>query len=164
MSLKLKLGEIAHDLSLLALQPVLVTEIDGTPHRLAEVGGNGTDRRIVVDDRLIDYRQARSGNTVFLHLHGRLWTVEFVDPRDAARAESAGSDEIRAPMPGAVISIEKQPGEAVRMGETVLTIESMKLQTNLSAPRDGVLGAILKEVGSTFDKDEVVAVMESEDA
>lgn len=164
MSLKLKLGETAHDLSLAALRPVLIAEINGTSHSLVETGGDGTSRVIEVDGKRVAYRQARSGNTVFLHLHGRLWTVDFVDPRDAARSESAGSDEIRAPMPGAVISIEKQPGDAVRMGETILTIESMKLQTNLPAPRDGVLGQVLKEVGSTFDKDEVVAVMESENA
>lgn len=164
MSLKLKLGETSHDLSLRALQPVLVTEIDGKDYRLIEGDGEGAERRISVNGRDVAYRQARSGNTAFLHMHGRIWTVEFVDPRDAARAEAAGSDEIRAPMPGAVVSVDKQAGEAVRMGETVMTIESMKLQTSLVAPRDGILGQVLHEVGSTFDKDEVVAVMEVEDA
>ena len=164
MTLKLRLGDQPHDLTLRALQPDLIAVLDGTDHRLEERVGEGAERQIEIDGRPVHYRQARSGNTVYLHLHGRLWTVEFVDPRDAARADAAGSDDIRAPMPGAVVSIEKKPGDIVRSGETVLTIESMKLQTSLAAPRDGVLAAILKPAGDTFEKDEVIATLEADDA
>ena len=45
-------------------------------------------------------------------------------------------------MPGVVVSVEKQPGDPVTAGDTILTIESMKLQTNLTAERDGVLDQI----------------------
>ena len=164
MSLKLKLGDVSHDVTLKSLRPGLVVNLNGVDHRLEEQTPTGSDRAIAVDGRDVAYVQARDGNVVHMHLHGRIWRVEFVDPRDAARAEAAGSDEIRAPMPGAVISVEKNPGDSVIRGETVLTIESMKLQTNLGAPRDGVLASVNKSVGDTFEKDEVVAVMEPEDA
>lgn len=164
MTLKLKLGDEPHDLTLLSTRPVLSVDLNGVTHRLTELDGEGASRRIEIDGRDIAYRQARNGNIVHLHLHGRIWTVEFVDPRDAARADASGSDEIKAPMPGAVVSVEKQAGDTVVRGETVMTIESMKLQTNLAAPRDGILAEILKGPGDTFDKDEVVATMEADDA
>lgn len=162
MTLKLKLRETSYDLTLSALRPVLVVDVDGAEHTLAATSDSGRARAVEIDGRRVSYRQARSGNTVFLHVSGRSWTVDLIDPRDATRDEAAGSDQIRAPMPGLVVSVEKQPGETVRLGETLITIESMKLQTNLTAPRDGTLGAILKGVGDTFEKDEVVAMLEAE--
>ena len=164
MTLKLKLFDAPHDLVLKQLRPDLTVSIDGQDHRLTEQQGAGSLRSIDIDGQSIAYRQARDGNTVYLHLDGRNWVVEFIDPRDAASEEAAGSDAVRAPMPGAVVSIEKQPGDTVSRGETILTIESMKLQTNLTAPRDGVLATVLKSVGETFEKDEVVAMMETDDA
>ncbi|MDF1749587.1 MAG: hypothetical protein P1V34_12020 [Alphaproteobacteria bacterium] len=164
MTLKLKLFDTAHDLMLKQLRPALSVNIGGQDHSLIEQCGVGPERRIEIDGKQIFYRQARDGNTVYLHLEGRNWVVDFIDPRDAAQVEAAGSDAIRAPMPGAVISIEKEPGATVLRGETVLTIESMKLQTNLIAPRDGTLATVLKTVGETFEKGEVVAMMETDDA
>jgi biotin carboxyl carrier protein len=59
-------------------------------------------------------------------------------------------------MPGAVVSVDKAAGEPVKRGETIVTIESMKLQTALVAPRDGVVAEILRKEGETFEKDEVI--------
>ncbi len=164
MILKLKMNGQTHELSLRALRPTLVVELNGRAHTLSELGNTGSASRIEVDAHPITYRQARDGNTVHLHMQGQIWTVDFVDPRDGSQTEAAGSDEVRAPMPGAVINVEKQPGDTVSLGDTIMVIESMKLQTNLAAPRNGVLGAVLKASGDTFDKDEIVATMETEDA
>ena len=164
MTLKLKLFETDHELNLKQLRPGLTVNVDGRDHALTERNGIGSDRTIELDGETISYQQARDGNTVHLHLNGRNWIVEFIDPRDAAKAEAAGTDAIRAPMPGVVINLEKKPGAIVARGETVLTIDSMKLQTNLVAPRDGILANILKSVGETFEKDEVIAMMETDDA
>lgn len=166
MTLTLRLDDAPHSLTLRALKPELLAELDGVVHRLKEIASEGGRRTVEIDGQPVSCRLARSGNTVYLHLDGRAWTVELIDPRDAARADAAGEDAIRAPMPGAVVSIEKAAGETVRLGETVMTIESMKLLTSLAAPRDGVIAEIFKEVGETFDKDAVIAALvpETDDA
>ena len=56
--------------------------------------------------------------------------------------------------------MHKQQGEDVLRGETIVTIESMKLQTALAAPRDGRIAALLRREGETFDKDEVIVRLE----
>jgi len=66
-------------------------------------------------------------------------------------------------MPGAIISVHKQAGDEVSRGETIITIESMKLQTALAAPRDGRLLDVLKVAGETFDKDALLARLEPAD-
>lgn len=78
----------------------------------------------------------------------------------AAQEQAGGSDEVRAPMPGSVIEVLRAAGETVARGEKIMVIESMKLQTTLAAPRDGVLAEVLFAVGDTFNKDAAVARLE----
>ena len=63
-------------------------------------------------------------------------------------------------MPCSVIEIHKQAGDDVARGETLVTVESMKLQMTLLAPRDGRLVRVRRGVGEKFDKDEIVAELE----
>lgn len=87
----------------------------------------------------------------------------LIDPREESAGHDATRDEIHAPMPGAIVSVHKQAGEQVVRGETVITIESMKLQTALAAPRAGRLLDVLKRAGESFDKDELLARLEPAD-
>ena len=49
----------------------------------------------------------------------------------------------------------------IARGDTLVTIESMKLQMALLAPRDGRLAALMTyAVGETFEKDAIVAELE----
>ncbi len=161
MALTLLADGQTHEVTILARKPELTVAIDGRPHRIADQGREGRHRRIEVAGRPHEVIQVRDGNRVYLRLGGRNWLVELIDPRDAARSEASGDSAILAPMPGQVVSLEKQVGDAVRRGETVLTIESMKLQTRLTAPRDGTIAEIRKQVGQTFDKDETVALLDA---
>ena len=66
-------------------------------------------------------------------------------------------------MPGAVIEIHAAPGQSVARGDPLLTIESMKLQTVLSAPRDGIVAEITVTQDETFGKDQILARLTPED-
>jgi len=164
VALKLKLGESEYDLTIHALKPELVLGLNGKRYTLRELGEAAGASLVEIDGKRLASRHARSGNEVHLHHAGRSWTVGFLDPRDAAREAAGGSDEVRAPMPGVVVSIDVPPGQPVRAGQTIVTIESMKLQTSLAAPRDGTVAEVLKAVGETFDKDALVATMEPQEA
>ncbi len=49
--------------------------------------------------------------------------------------EEKGGEEIRTTMPGQVISIEVQPGDRVEAGQTLLVLESMKMENAIIAER-----------------------------
>jgi geranyl-CoA carboxylase alpha subunit len=57
-------------------------------------------------------------------------------------AGAAAANELRAPFNGKVIAVRAQPGHAVKRGETMLVLESMKLEHALAASRDGVVKAV----------------------
>jgi len=65
----------------------------------------------------------------------------------AAAGGAAASQELRAPFNGKVIAMHAAPGQAVRRGDTLLVIESMKLEHAINAPHDAVLAAVMVEAG-----------------
>ncbi|MEX3009594.1 biotin/lipoyl-containing protein [Hoeflea sp. TYP-13] len=162
MALKLTMDDTAYALDIESLRPELKVEIDGRKRSVIDEGTRDGFRIIEIDGRHFEFSQARDGNRVFLRLGGRNWIIDLIDPRDAAGEAGNATDEIRAPMPGAVVTVHKEAGSDVKHGETVLTIESMKLQTNLVSPRDGIIASFLKSVDDTFEKDEVIVTLETE--
>lgn len=60
---------------------------------------------------------------------------------------AAGANELRAPFNGKVIAVKAQPGTTVARGDTLLVLESMKLEHALGAARDGVVKSVHVEPG-----------------
>ncbi len=59
----------------------------------------------------------------------------------------AGADDVKAPMAGAIVSVTVKEGDAVAKGQTLATIEAMKMEHQLKAPRDGVVAEVLARQG-----------------
>jgi biotin carboxyl carrier protein len=66
-------------------------------------------------------------------------------------------------MPGTVISIAVAAGDEVTAGQTLVVIESMKMQSEMVASRDGRVERIHREVGETFDRGDALVALEPED-
>jgi biotin carboxyl carrier protein len=69
---------------------------------------------------------------------------EGAAPRKKARA---GPGETAAPMPGTVIDIAVEVGQHVSMGDVLITLEAMKMELPIRAPRDGYVSAIRCQPG-----------------
>ena len=101
-----------------------------------------------------------------LTLGGRRFSADAVDERTRAIREMTGSaedeadKEIVAPMPGLVVKIEVEVGQAVKAGQGVIIVEAMKMENELKAPADGVVARIEVQPGQTVDKGAVLLVLE----
>jgi biotin carboxyl carrier protein len=158
MGFTIILDGASHEVEIASLRPHLVLRIDGRVYSVNEGGKDGDGRQTIeIDGAPFQFARAHAGGRQIVRFGGRTFDSGLVDPRDIAEAAGGGHDHVRAPMPGSVVEIHKWPGEEVSRGETLLTIESMKLQITLVAPRDGTLAALTRRVGETFDKDEIVA-------
>lgn len=95
------------------------------------------------------------GDETFVQIAGRSFTVRTVEPLTvfAQAAEGRGGRAARAPMPGTVVSVRAQPGATVTKGDVLMVIESMKLETTITAWRDGTVESVHLAVGQTFDRD-----------
>ncbi len=117
----------------------------------------GADGRawLTLGDRHIEVVIATRGDDVFVHVDGEAYQLRYQHPLDRLAAASGGSaeDSIRAPMPGSIVSVPVKAGDTVTKGQTLLVMESMKMETTIAAPRDGVIAEITYEKGQTFDRD-----------
>ena len=61
----------------------------------------------------------------------------------APAAGAAGGTEVAAPMPGTIIRVEVNEGDAVEADQVVAVIEAMKMETEIKAPAAGTVKSIL---------------------
>ncbi len=70
-----------------------------------------------------------------------------------------GGTPIASPMPGMFVKYEKQIGDAVKRGDTILVLEAMKMYNNIPSPVDGVLSTAPFTSGANVAKGDVLAVI-----
>lgn len=122
----------------------------------------GGDSAIEFDGVVYSLRIAASGDSVFINFEGESYEITAINSLERAVEKGKGnssSDSLIAPMPGIVVRLEKRAGDPVKRGETILVIESMKLQTAVTSFRDGVIGSILVEEGGGFEKGATLAIL-----
>ncbi|MCW2771817.1 MAG: Carbamoyl-phosphate synthase chain, ATP-binding protein, partial [Nocardioides sp.] len=113
-----------------------------------ETDGVRTTYDVAVVGDTVDVDSARG--------HVRLTRVpRFVDPADAVAGGS-----LLAPMPGTVVRVSVEAGQAVGAGDPVLVLEAMKMQHTVSAPYAGVVTEVNVKPGAQVASGEVLAVVE----
>lgn len=83
-------------------------------------------------------------------------------PAAAAPAQTAGAAggiEISASVPGKVFKVEASVGQAVKAGDNVVILESMKMEIPVVAPEDGTIASINVGVGDAVENGDVLATM-----
>jgi oxaloacetate decarboxylase alpha subunit/pyruvate carboxylase subunit B len=85
--------------------------------------------------------------------------AESPAPAAAAPAAAVDGTPMKAPMPGMIVSYEKNVGDAVSEGETVLILEAMKMENALAAPCSGTIQAINYKSGDSVGKGDVLCVI-----
>ncbi|MDB5456557.1 MAG: Carbamoyl-phosphate synthase chain ATP-binding [Caulobacter sp.] len=86
---------------------------------------------------------------------------EFSFVRAADGAHVAASDgAILSPMPGKIVSVAVTAGEAVVKGQTLLTLEAMKMEHALAAPFDGVVAELSATAGAQVSEGVLLAKLE----
>jgi biotin carboxyl carrier protein len=66
-------------------------------------------------------------------------------------------------MPGTVVEVTVAVGDEVSQGQRLVVIESMKMQSELVAERDGVVASVFRAVGDTFDRGAPLVSLEPEE-
>ena len=63
-------------------------------------------------------------------------------PANPAPKSTARKSGIKSPLPGVILDIKVQVGDAVKKGQTLLILEAMKMENNINADREGTVTAI----------------------
>ena len=106
--------------------------------------------------------------TLFFELNGQPREVEVLDRslassvRETPKADPSDPDQIGAPLPGLVVGVAVVPGDPVRKGQKLLSIEAMKMETTLYAERPGRVAEVVAMVGLQVKAGDLLLKMTSE--
>ncbi len=102
--------------------------------------------------------------TVFFELNGQPRTVKIKDKSRAPmreahpKANDGDANQVGAPMPGLVVGVSVAEGQKVERGDVLLSIEAMKMETSITAERDGIISRIAAPVGTQVDTKDLLVV------
>ena len=107
------------------------------------------------------------GDEMLVQLRGRQYAVIVEDERErrlraAGLGEGsggAGEFQLKAPMPGLIVTIPVEEGQVVHKGDVLVILESMKMQNELRTPRDGVVSRINVAAAEGVDQGQVLVVL-----
>lgn len=68
---------------------------------------------------------------------------------------------ITAPMPGTIVTVHAAPGDAVKRGQEVITMETMKMNVPLFAPMDGTVKRVAVKAGESVNVAQVLVEIET---
>ncbi len=96
-------------------------------------------------------------------LLGHQYPVRVEDERErrlkaaaGGRPSDSGEFQLKAPMPGLVVSVPVEEGQEVDKGQVLLILESMKMQNELKSPRAGKVGRIRVRSGQSVEQRQVL--------
>ena len=81
-------------------------------------------------------------------------------PAAAPAAAAVNGHAIKTPLPGVIIDVKVNVGDAVKKGDTVVVLEAMKMENNINADRDGKVTAVQVAKGDTVADGAVLIVIE----
>ena len=76
----------------------------------------------------------------------------------AAQSTAEGA-KVLSPMPGTILEVKVQNGQAVKAGDVMFILEAMKMENDIVAPQDGTVKQIVVSKGASVDTDAVLAVI-----
>ncbi len=77
----------------------------------------------------------------------------------SAPAPSGGAGELLSPLAGKVVSIDKAVGSEVAEGDTVMTLEAMKMNTSVQADRAGKIEKVLVAAGDSVEEGQALLII-----
>jgi 3-methylcrotonyl-CoA carboxylase alpha subunit len=93
-----------------------------------------------------------SDNEIYIRLGARTFIVSRASATSATDGVVSAQHELRADMPGVVVAVHCEAGQAVANGDPLLTIESMKLQATLLASHPAVVERVHTGIDTAFER------------
>ena len=122
--------------------------------------------RVTVRDRVFHLPAGSLRRAAFLRQAGEI-TVQvdgreyrLYDARQRRRVPTSAPGDLSAPMAGRIVRVLAKVGDSVRAGDTLLILEAMKMEHQITAPHDGTVASLLCEEGDQVAAGQELVVLQ----
>ncbi|MBF0491971.1 MAG: acetyl-CoA carboxylase biotin carboxyl carrier protein subunit [Deltaproteobacteria bacterium] len=112
------------------------------------------------DQETLEGKYFISKDFVDVHLPSGTYRLPLSNTRSRQRAGMAQSGSLNAPMPGKILKVLAQPGDAVKSGETLLILEAMKMEHKICSPKEGLVKKIYFNEGERVTQGDILCELE----
>ncbi|MFA7227966.1 MAG: acetyl-CoA carboxylase biotin carboxyl carrier protein subunit [Melioribacteraceae bacterium] len=68
--------------------------------------------------------------------------------------------DVKAPMPGLLLKLKVKIGDEIKLGDSILILEAMKMENELRSPASGIVKNIFFQEGQSVEKDSIILTIE----
>ncbi|HWZ45408.1 MAG TPA: biotin carboxylase N-terminal domain-containing protein [Candidatus Saccharimonadales bacterium] len=116
----------------------------------------------LVDGVRTPFHIHQHGDAYYLRANGMQRTVTRL-PRYPQRVGAGQHQTANSPMPGLVLRVLVSPGDKVKLGDPLITMEAMKMEQTIKAAMDGVVVTILVKPGQIVAPGQTLVEIESKE-
>lgn len=170
--MEFKVGEVAQMLDGEVVRTAennsVIVKIGGKQRTLRLLRSGTGEFEFILDNSFHHAKVLQASNAeVKLILDGQPLTVkkhskltEVLEKAAALGGSGGGDRNLTSQIPGRVVDISAKPGTEVKKGDTVMVLESMKMQVAVKAHKDGSVKEIKVKQGASVARNDVLAVIE----
>lgn len=85
---------------------------------------------------------------------------ELIKEMGFSIGSSKKTNDVKAPMPGIILSINVKEGQEIKEGDALLILEAMKMENSIGSPKDGIVKTIHIKNGETVEKGTLMIELE----
>ena len=142
--------------------PQLTVSVDGRAYEMQPLASDAPDMfHMQIGEKTMAGICCEDQDKVYLRCRGRTYALEKHELLPVAAGSSADG-EIRAELPGNLVSVHCAVGDKVAAGDLLLIMTSMKMEVPVHASRGGKIDAVLVAPGQAFERGTPLVRMELE--
>jgi biotin carboxyl carrier protein len=163
MKYEVRIGERARVVELTRNSETWTISLDGKVLDVDAVEIATNTFSILIEGESYEVRAApMPDGSLVMHTGLAEYVAEVDDPRAwrgrrHGALEAEGRQQIVAPMPGKIVRVIAQAGDAVEVGQGILVVEAMKMQNEIRSPKSGRVEKLFVREGQAVNAGEVLA-------
>lgn len=120
--------------------------------------GNSFHHAKILSSSSSEIKMIINGEPLTIKKHSKL--AEVLQKSMSSAGAGTAENNLTSQIPGRIVSIMAKPGSAVKKGDPVVVLESMKMQVAVKAHKDGVVKEIRLKEGASIARHDLIAVIE----
>ena len=146
----------------------IIATINGKQHSIQIISLKNSILEFILDNsyktaKILEYGSANikiliDGEEIYIKKHSKL--TEVLEKSTALGGASLGENKLLSQIPGRVVSIMLKVGDQVKKGDSIIVLESMKMQVAVKSHKEGKIRDIKVKVGDTVSRNDIVALIE----